>query len=83
MPVSGLVVQIDPACRETLIETLAAIEHVEIPAAPAAERLVVVLDVPTMRDEEEIFKQISDLPGVRNVTLSYHNFEDISASTSH
>jgi nitrate reductase NapAB chaperone NapD len=25
-----------------------------------------------------LFKEINDIPGVHNVTLSYHNFEDIN-----
>lgn len=78
MPVSGLVIQVDPARREAIISTLNTLAHVELTETPEGEALVAVLDVASMREEEELFKEINDIPGVRNVSLSYHNFEDIS-----
>lgn len=78
MPVSGLVIQVDPARRNAIITTLKNIENVELTETPDEAPLVAVLDVATMREEESLFKEINDIPGVHNVTLSYHNFEDIS-----
>lgn len=78
MPVSGLVIQVNPAQRNTVISTLNNFDNVELTETPEGEPLVVVLDVATMREEEELFKEINDIPGVHNVTLSYHNFEDIA-----
>lgn len=78
MPVSGLVVQVDPAQRNTIISTLNNFDNVELTETPDEEPLVVVLDVATMREEEALFKEINEIPGVHNVTLSYHNFEDIA-----
>ena len=78
MPISGLVIQIDPAQRDAIVSQLTSIQYLEMPESPPSEKLVAVIDAPSMRDEEAIFKQISDLPGVHNVGLSYHNFEDIS-----
>ena len=78
MPISGLVIQIDPAQRDSVASHLATIDNLEMPDTPPGEKLVVVIDVLTMQDEESIFKQITDIPGVHNVSLSYHNFEDIS-----
>ena len=78
MPVSGLVIQVDPALRKTIISTLNNFDNVELTETPDGEPLVVVLDVKTMREEEALFKKINDIPGVHNVTLSYHNFEDIA-----
>ena len=78
MPVSGLVIQVDPVQRNTIISTLTDFENVELTETPDGEPLVVVLDVATMREEEALFKEINDIPGVHNVTLSYHNFEDIA-----
>ena len=83
MPVSGLVVQIDPARRNTIISRLNIHENVELTETPVGEPLVVVLDVATMHEEEALFKEINDIPGVQNVTLSYHNFEDISDDQLH
>jgi nitrate reductase NapAB chaperone NapD len=53
-------------------------DNVELTETPEGKPLVVVLDVATMREEEVLFKEINDIPGVHNVTLSYHNFEDIN-----
>ena len=78
MPVSGLVIQVDPARRNAVISTLSDFENIELMETPDDHPLVAVLDVPTMREEEALFKEISDISGVHNVTLSYHNFEDIS-----
>lgn len=78
MPVSGLVIQVEPAQRHAIICTLNNLNNVELTETPEGEALVAVLDVATMREEEALFKEISDIPGVHNVTLSYHNFEDIS-----
>jgi nitrate reductase NapAB chaperone NapD len=78
MPVSGLVIQVDPARRNAIISTLNKFDNVELTETPNGQPLVVVLDVTTMREEEALFKEINDIPGVHNVTLSYHNFEDIT-----
>lgn len=78
MPISGLVIELDPAVRDSVVVELQAIPALELTVTPADEAVVAVLDVPSVRDEEELFKQINDLPGVRKVSLSYHNFEDLS-----
>lgn len=82
MPVSGLVIQVDPSRQDTIREALNALEHVEVVPTPAGEALVVVVDVSSMVEEQDLFKQINDIPGVHNVALSYHNFEDISEDES-
>ncbi|MBW2452653.1 MAG: chaperone NapD [Deltaproteobacteria bacterium] len=82
MPISGLVIQVDPDQREATINSLNNLEHVELTPTPKGEALVAVLDVATMQQEESLFRQINDLPGVHNVTLSYHNFEDVSEEQS-
>jgi nitrate reductase NapAB chaperone NapD len=78
MPISGLVIQVDPAQRETIIDTINGLNRVELTPTSEGEALVAVLDVASMHEEQDLFKQINDIPGVYNVTLSYHNFEDIS-----
>jgi nitrate reductase NapAB chaperone NapD len=78
MPVSGLVIQVDPARRNAIISTLNNLDNVELTDTPDGKPLVAVLDVESMREEEALFKEINDIQGVHNVTLSYHNFEDIS-----
>lgn len=79
MPISGLVVKVDSAQRNDIISTLNKLNNVELAETPEGGALVVVIDVATMGEEEALFKIINEIPGVSNVTLSYHNFEDISA----
>jgi len=83
MPISGLVVQIDPARRDAILETLASFANLEVPETPAAEQLVVVVETPSLQEEEQLFLQLGEIPGVRNVTMSYHNFEDIIEPPNH
>ena len=78
MPVSGLVVTIDPTERDSIITALRTIPGLELTPTPAGGALVAVIDVSTTREEESIFMQINDLTGVRQVSLSYHNFEDLT-----
>lgn len=79
MPISGIVIQVEPDQRDTVIASLVQIEGVELPETPDGAMLVAVIDAASIREEEALFKQITDLPGVQNVTLSYHNFEDLDA----
>ena len=83
MPVSGLVIQIDPARRNAIISTLNNMDNVELTETPEGEKLVAVLEVASIRDEEALFKEINEIPGVSNVTLSYHNFEDLNEDQLH
>ena len=83
MPISGLVVRIDPDQRTSIVDTLSKLDNVELSPTPEGETLVVVLDVATLQEEEELFTQIDNLPGVASVTLSYHNFEDLNEAQNH
>jgi nitrate reductase NapD len=78
MPISGLVIQVDPAHRSSVVNSLNELQSVELTPTPEGEALVAVLDVVSMYEEQELFKQINDMPGVSSVTLSYHNFEDVT-----
>jgi len=78
MPVSSLIIRVDAARRAAVETALAALPMVETVPTPVGETLVVVLDTPTLRAEEELFQQIGSLEGVLQVSLSYHHFEDIN-----
>ncbi len=77
MPISGIVIRIDAARRDEISEQIAAIDGLELTDTPPGATLVAVLEADSLADEEALFKQVADLPGVNNVTMSYHNFEDI------
>ena len=76
MPISGIVIRIDAEKRVEISEKIEAIPGLELSETPPGSFIVAVLDTETMAEEESLFKQVSDLPGVNNVTMSYHNFED-------
>ncbi len=78
MPISGIVIRIDADQRVAVSEQIEAMPGLELTETPPGETLVAVLEADTLADEEALFKQVSDLPGVNNVTMSYHNFEDIT-----
>ncbi len=77
MPISGIVIRIDAEQRDQVTAQIEAIPELELSETPPGEFLVAVMDTATLADEEDLFKQVADLPGVNNVTMSYHNFEDI------
>lgn len=77
MPISGIVIRIDADQRIEISEQIESMPGIELSETPPGGFLVAVLDTETMADEEALFKQVSDLPGVNNVTMSYHNFEDV------
>lgn len=77
MPISGLVVQVHPEQRTSVSKQLAAMDGIEVVATPESAPIVVVVEAQSVRDEETLYKSISDLPGVISVGLSYHNFEDL------
>ena len=80
MPVSGIVIQIDPDKRAEVLVALEALPQVEIEPVPEGGVLVAVLDTKDFEQENELVKVINELFGVNNVTLSYHNFEDMTDS---
>lgn len=80
MPVSGVVIQIDPVKREEILVALEALPQVEIEPVPEGGTLVAVLDTGNFEQENELVKIINALSGVNQVTLSYHNFEDMTES---
>ncbi len=77
MPISGIVIRIDADKRVDVTAQIEAIPELELAETPPGELLVAVMETATLADEEALFKQVADLPGVSNVTMSYHNFEDI------
>ncbi len=80
MPISGLVIECEPGARDDVIAALQAVSGLELTPTSADTPLVAVLEAPSIKAEEEIFRQIGELPGVRRVSLSYHNFEDLTDS---
>lgn len=79
MPISGIVIRIEPAQREAVINRLASLPGVELQHAPAGDRLVAVLDTADFQAEEALVQTISATSGVGHVAVAYHNFEDMSS----
>ena len=80
MPVSGIVIQIEPGEKTDILATLGGMPGVELEPVPDGNILVAVLDTDNFEQENTLVKAISALSGVTHVTLSYHNFEDVTES---
>lgn len=78
MPVSGIVIRIDPEQRGQVVADLAAMAEVELQPLSNNNILVAVLDAADFERENTLVRAIGDLPGVVSVSLSYHNFEDMA-----
>ncbi|ALC17141.1 periplasmic nitrate reductase chaperone NapD [Desulfuromonas soudanensis] len=78
MPVSGIVIRIDPEQRDRVVAGLAAMAEVELQPLSNSTILVAVLDAVDFERENALVRTIGDLPGVVSVSLSYHNFEDMA-----
>lgn len=77
MPVSGVVIRIDPQRRQQVTSAVEQLEGVELQPVPAGDTLVAVLDTASFEQEEALSSAIGAIDGVREVSLSYHNFEDM------
>ena len=82
MPVSGIVIQIETEQKPGVLAALSEMPGVELEPVPDGNILVAVLDTDNFDQENRLVKAISDLSGVSNVTLSYHNFEDVTDAES-
>jgi len=84
MPVSGIVIRIDPDRTDQVIADLESMDGVELQPVPASGILVAVLETPGFEEEKALTRAIGELPGVLGLSLSYHNFEDMAeAELSH
>lgn len=77
MPVSGVVIRIDPQLRQQVTAAIEQLEGVELQPVPAGDTLVAVLDTASFEQEDSLSRAITDIEGVRELALSYHNFEDM------
>lgn len=77
VPVSGIVIRIDPAHRDAIIHYLANLPEIELQPTPSGEQLVAVLDTADFQAEEALVQRITAVEGVGHVAVAYHNFEDM------
>ena len=77
MPISGIVIRIDPDRRESVLTELTNLPAVETHPVDAAELIVAVLESADFAEEEALVERIAGIAGVHGVSLAYHNFEDV------
>jgi len=80
MPVSGLLLTIDPAHEDTLRAALAA-DRRATAGDTIGTRLVVVLDTPSKRADETAWEWLRGLPGVRWIDLVWINVDPADTSS--
>jgi nitrate reductase NapD len=75
MPISSLVVKVNPQKSSEVVKSLQPIEHAEVTNI-IGDQIVVITDTRDRETDKVIWDSISDIPGVIQVSLVYHNFED-------
>jgi len=75
MNVSGIVVGFAPGQRQRCLETLAALQGVDVYAVEG-DRAVITQESASTAEQEEGLRRIQALPGVANAALVYHWFEE-------
>ena len=77
MNYSGLLVACKPGCFSQALEAVSAISGAEVhQKQEEASRFIVVVEAPSVTEETEIFKSISALDSVMDVSLLVHHFEE-------
>lgn len=77
MNYSGLLVACKPGCLTEAIEAVSTVPGVEIhQKQEEANRFIVVVEASSVQDEMQIFKSISALEPVIDVSLLVHHFDD-------
>ncbi|ORJ57557.1 chaperone NapD [Geothermobacter hydrogeniphilus] len=77
MPVSGVVISIDATRDNEVVEKLNRLQGVEVMTERTEGKLVAVIDAPDFEVQEELTRSIREVDGVADLTLAYHNFEDM------
>jgi nitrate reductase NapD len=76
MPISGVLIRCAKDHAPQLAQTLAQPDGVEIHGMAPDGSLVAVIDAPTVEAEVSIVKRLLAEPGVLDVRLAYHHFDD-------
>ena len=75
MPITSLVVKVYPQKSGEVVNQLQPIEHAEVTNI-VGDRIVVITDTRDSETDKVIWDTITAIPGVMQVSLVYHNFED-------
>jgi nitrate reductase NapAB chaperone NapD len=76
MPISGVVIICSTGQAEVLAESLGRPHEVEIHGITPVGSIVAVIDAATVDDEVRIVGQMMAEPGVLDVRLAYHHFDE-------
>ena len=75
MPISSLVVKVQPQKSSEVVNRLQPIEYAEVTNI-VGDQIVVITDTRDSETDKVIWDTITAIPGVMQVSLVYHNFED-------
>jgi len=78
MPVSGVVIRIDPDRKDLIMAELERMEGVELQPVLTSGVLVAVFETSDFESETALSRAVGELPGVLGLSVSYHNFEDMA-----
>lgn len=77
MPVSGVVIRINAARGDQVLAGLEQLKGVEVQPERHDQMLVAVIDADDFETQERLTSCIREIDGVEDLTLAYHNFEDM------
>lgn len=74
--ISSLVVNVDPAKTQEVIDAINAVEGAEV-AEHSEDKLVVVIEKPSLDESHDCAFEMGKIDGVITVSLVYCNFEEL------
>lgn len=77
MDISGLVITTSPGQADAVARRIAACPGIEVVAAQE-DRVVLVVETEDTAGQREIFRRLRSSPGVIDIAVAYHHFEDIA-----
>lgn len=79
--ICGCLVHTMPAMTRSVIEAIDATEGGEVHAHEDGRVVVTIEDTETQRASDQIMA-LHQIPGVLNVTLTYHHFEELESDSA-
>lgn len=80
MPISGIVICCQINEIENVVNRLQVFSQLEISRKLEDGHIVAIIEAESVDGEVTVVKNIMNVPGVIDVRLAYHNFEDVEVS---
>ncbi len=82
MPVSSYVIQASPEKSHSVLQSLKAMDHIDVTPSENMDVYVVVVDTPDIDADKMVERALKDIDGVINVAFAYGSVEDATQQSS-